>query len=164
MEDLQNLKYKDLQKLAKAAGIKANSPKAELIKALQEADGQNNIADDEEPQTITEPEILGDNVDVEVQNKINETFEKENSVLNVTFDKEDVANDSQKTEDQSEDGSSSRFVEFMDEDKDEVSFRRSTRLSLERNRSSTPLSSVKSKNKTPKVPTILLNFDFQNVN
>ena len=151
MEDLQNLKYKDLQKLAKAAGIKANSPKAELIKALQEADGQNNIADDEETQTITEPEILGDNVDVEVQNKINETFEKENSVLNVTFDKEDVANDSQKTEDQSEDGSSSRFVEFMDEDKDEVSFRRSTRLSLERNRSSTPMSSVKSKNKTPKV-------------
>ena len=102
MEDLQNLKYKDLQKLAKAAGIKANSPKAELIKALQDADGQNNITDDEEPQTVTEPEILGDIVDVKVQNKINETFEKENSVLNVTFDKEDVANDSQKTEDQSE--------------------------------------------------------------
>merc|ERR1719410_1512010 len=39
----------------------------------------------------------------------------------------------------------------MDEDKDEISFRRSTRLSLERNRSSTPLSSVKSKTKTPKM-------------
>lgn len=152
MEDLQNLKYKDLQKLAKAAGIKANSPKADLIKALKEVDVQNNITDDEEePQYVAELENLGDKVDVEVQNKLNETYEKENSVLNVTFDKEDEANDSQKTEDQSEDGSSSRFVEFMDEDKDEISFRRSTRLSLERNRSSTPLSSVKSKTKTPKM-------------
>jgi len=34
MENLENLKYKDLQKLAKEAGIKANSPKAVLIEAL----------------------------------------------------------------------------------------------------------------------------------
>ena len=34
MEDLQNLKYKELQKLAKDAGIKAKAPKAELLNAL----------------------------------------------------------------------------------------------------------------------------------
>ena len=91
---------------------------------------------------------------------MNETFEKENSVLNVTFDKEDELNDSQQTQDQSaEEGSSSRFVEFMNEDKEEVSIRRSSRRSLEKRTSiSTPLSVFKSmtprdymsrKNKTP---------------
>ena len=35
MENLENLKYKDLQKLAKEAGIKANSSKAVLIEALK---------------------------------------------------------------------------------------------------------------------------------
>ena len=40
MENLDNLKYKDLQKLAKEAGIKANSPKAVLIESLREVENQ----------------------------------------------------------------------------------------------------------------------------
>ena len=34
MEDLQNLNYKELQKLAKAAGIRAKGPKVELLNVL----------------------------------------------------------------------------------------------------------------------------------
>ena len=166
MEDLQNLKYKELQRLAKAAGIKANSPKAELVTALlafnNECEAENEIEDDSDKksQEYVQSEPLGETLDVVVQNKMNETFEKENSVLNVTFDKEDELNDSQQTQDQSAgDGSSSRFVEFMDEDKEEVSNRRSSRRSLEKRTSiSTPHSVAKSmtprdymsrKNKTP---------------
>jgi len=157
MEDYQNLKYKDLQKLAKAAGIKANSPKAELVQALIEL--QASSAEDKNENKNVDvgqsPELLADDIDVETQNKLNETFEKENSTLNetyekensalnVTFDKEDGdLDDSQRTEDQSADGSNSRFIEFMDKDIEEVSFRRSSRRSLERNRSSTPISAVK---------------------
>ena len=164
MEDLQNLKYKELQKLAKAAGIKANSPKAELVNALIAFNNESENEDDAEkkPDECSpepEPESLGEKLDVVVQNKMNETFEKETSVLNVTFDKEDELNDSQQTQDQSaEEGLGSRFVEFMDDGKDEVSFRRSSRRSLEK-RSSTPLAVVKTqtpsrdylskKNKTP---------------
>ena len=162
MEDLQNLKYKELQKLAKAAGIKANSPKAELVSALIAFNNESENEDDAEkkPEECSpEPENLGEQLDVVVQNKMNETFEKETSVLNVTFDKEDELNDSQQTQDQSaEEGLGSRFVEFMDDGKDEVSFRRSSRRSLEK-RTSTPLALVKTqtpsrdylskKNKTP---------------
>ena len=164
MEDLQNLKYKELQKLAKAAGIKANSPKAELVNALIAFNNESENEDDAEkkPEECIpepEPESIGEKLDVVVQNKMNETFEKETSVLNVTFDKEDELNDSQQTQDQSaEEGLGSRFVEFMDDGKDEVSFRRSSRRSLEK-RTSTPLSVVKTqtpsrdylskKNKTP---------------
>ena len=162
MEDLQNLKYKELQKLAKAAGIKANSPKAELVNALI---AFNNESENEEDANKNQgedspvPETIEEKLDVVVQNKMNETFEKETSVLNVTFDKEDELNDSNQTQDQSaESGLGSRFVEFMEEGKNEVSFRRSSRRSLEK-RTSTPLSVVKSqtpsrdylskKNKTP---------------
>jgi len=162
MEDLQNLKYKELQKLAKAAGIKANSPKAELVNALIAFNNESENEDDtdKKPEDLSlKPENLGEKLDVVVQNKMNETFEKETSVLNVTFDKEDELNDSNQTQDQSaEEGLGSRFVEFMDDGKDEVSFRRSSRRSLEK-RTSTPLSVVKSqtpsrdyltkKNKTP---------------
>ena len=157
MEDFENLKYKDLQKLAKAAGIKANSPKAELVKALIELQASSNVENNENKDVDVgqSPELLADDIDVETQNKLNETYEKENSTLNVTFDKEDTdLDDSQRTEDQSADGSNSRFIEFMDKDVDEVSFRRSSRRSIERNRSSTPISAVKTKrasiaNKTP---------------
>merc|ERR1712045_873160 len=104
MEDLQNLKYKELQKLAKAAGIKANSPKAELVNALIAFNNESETEDDTEkkqeaPAPI--PETLEEKLDVVVQNKMNETFEKETSVLNVTFDKEDEMNDSAQTQDQS---------------------------------------------------------------
>ena len=47
MEDLQNLKYKALQKLAKAAGIIAKAPKADLVNALI---AYNNNEDEKKPE------------------------------------------------------------------------------------------------------------------
>merc|ERR1719154_196246 len=129
MDDLQNLKYKELQKLAKAAGIKANSPKAELVNALIAFNSESETEDEiekkpEEETSAPIPETLEEKLDVVVQNKMNETFEKETSVLNVTFDKEDELNDSAQTQDPAEEGTlGSRFVEFMEDGKDEVSFR-----------------------------------------
>ena len=149
MEDLNKLKYKELQKLAKAAGIKANSPKAELVKALEDLNNENEKVD------VEKSSVLVDDIDENQQNKLNETFEKENSTLNITFEKNendcDVTNDSQRTEDQSADANSnlSRFVEFMDDGKEEISFRRTSRRSLEK-RTSTPMSSLKSNSKTPR--------------
>ena len=163
MDDLQNLKYKELQKLAKAAGIKANSPKAELVNALIAFNSESEAEDDiekkpEEETSAPIPETLEEKLDVVVQNKMNETFEKDTSGLNVTFDKEDELNDSAQTQDQSaEEGTlGSRFVEFMEDGKDEVSFRRSSRRSLEK-RTSTPVIKhqtpsqdyLNKKNKTP---------------
>ena len=151
MEDLQNLKYKELQKLAKAAGIKANSPKAELISALESLKNVEKN-DDDTPKNVNKS--LRDNIDVEVQNKLNETFEKDNSTLNVTFDKEEdeennLTNDSQKTLDQSEEGSKSRFAEFMDNDL-EISFKRTTRSSTPVTDKRKSVASNKSITKTPK--------------
>ena len=108
MDNLDNLKYKDLQKLAKEAGIKANSPKAVLIESLREVKKQQDQESGEESKLNETFE----KIDVEAQNKLNETFEKENT-LNTTFDK----NESIETLDESQEGS--RFVEFMDEGKEE---------------------------------------------
>ena len=150
MENLENLKYKDLQKLAKEAGIKANSPKAVLIEALKEVQTPSDAAHEEyeaREQSVSAGEQSKLNetfekIDVEAQNKENETFEKENT-LNTTFDK----NESIETLDESKEGS--RFMEFMEDGKDEISFRRSSRVRV--GRSSTPISTVKSKPKTPKL-------------
>merc|ERR1712168_199238 len=40
-EELNDLKYRELQKLAKENGVKANLPKSALIEALLEAFGEN---------------------------------------------------------------------------------------------------------------------------
>ena len=70
MENLENLKYKDLQKLAKEAGIKANSPKAVLIEALKGVQTPSEErGGNEEPYTSTLE-----------QSKLNETFEKTDKV------------------------------------------------------------------------------------
>ena len=147
MENLENLKYKDLQKLAKEAGIRANSPKAVLIEALKGVQTPSEErGGNEEPSTSTlEQSKLNETfekIDVEAQNKLNETFEKVN-VLDTTFDK----NESMETVDESKEGS--RFVEFMDDGQEEISFRRSSRV--RGRRSSTPISSVKTKPRTPAV-------------
>jgi len=141
---LDNLKYKDLQKLAKEAGIKANSPKAVLIESLRVVKNQKDAGDEDikQDQESGEESKLNDTfekIDVEAQNTLNETFEKENP-LNTTFEK----NESIETLDESKEGS--RFIEFMDTGK-EISFRRSSRARVAR--SSTPISAIKSKPKTP---------------
>ena len=77
MEDLLNLKYKELQRLAKAAGIKANSPKAELVTALLafnnecEAENETENDSDKKRQESEQSEPLGEKLDVVVQNKMN---------------------------------------------------------------------------------------------
>ena len=147
MENLENLKYKDLQKLAKKAGIKANSPKAVLIEALKGVQTPSEErGGNEEPSTSTlEQSKLNETfekIDVEAQNKLNETFEKVNA-LDTTFDK----NESMETVDESKEGS--RFIEFMGDGQEEISFRRSSRV--RGGRSSTPISSVKTKPRTPAV-------------
>ena len=142
MDNLDNLKYKDLQKLAKEAGIKANSPKAVLIESLRGVKNQRDIEQDQESGEESKLNETFEKIDPEAQNKLNETFEKENT-LNTTFEK----NESIETLDESKEGS--RFVEFMDDGKEEISFRRSSRVRGAR--SSTPISSTKSKPKTPKL-------------
>ena len=142
MDNLDNLKYKDLQKLAKEAGIKANSPKAVLIESLRGVKNQKDIEQDQESGEESKLNETFEKIDPEAQNKLNETFEKENT-LNTTFEK----NESIETLDESKEGS--RFVEFMDDGKEEISFRRSSRVRGAR--SSTPISSTKSKPNTPKL-------------
>ena len=147
MDNLDNLKYKDLQKLAKEAGIKANSPKAVLIESLREVENQKNsgavdIKQDQESGEASKLNETFEKIDVEAQNKLNETFEKENP-LDTTFEK----NESIETLDESKEGS--RFIEFMDSGKEEISFRRSSRGRVAR--SSTPISGIKPKPKTPKL-------------
>jgi len=147
MDNLDDLKYKDLQKLAKEAGIKANSPKAVLIESLrgvknQKDDAAEDVKQDQESGEESKLNETFEKIDVEAQNKLNETFEKENP-LNTTFEK----NESIETLDESKEGS--RFIEFMDAGKDEISFRRSSRGRGAR--SSTPISTIKSNSKTPKL-------------
>jgi len=76
MEKLEALKYRDLQKLAKEAGIKANLPKQELVEALIEnkSDSQNNL--NEKIQTEEELNKTFEISEAE-QNTLNETFEME---------------------------------------------------------------------------------------
>jgi len=135
VDKLEGLKYKELQKLAKRVGVKANLPKADLVQALLE----NNI--ETEKENVVEEEALVpleeskldatfELVNESEQNALNETFEKEAEVINQTFEKEqDLTKDDQdstlETLDESE--NSSRFVEFMEKEDEEVNFKSSSR-------------------------------------
>ena len=55
MEDYQNLKYTELQKLAKAAGIKAKGPKVELVNALIAFNNGNEAEGEHEDETKKKP-------------------------------------------------------------------------------------------------------------
>ena len=55
MEDYQNLKYTELQKLAKAAGIKAKGSKAELVNALVAFNNGNEAEGEHEDETKKKP-------------------------------------------------------------------------------------------------------------
>eukprot|EP00092_Neocalanus_flemingeri_P029013 GFUD01031497.1.p1 GENE.GFUD01031497.1~~GFUD01031497.1.p1 ORF type:complete len:474 (+),score=187.40 GFUD01031497.1:91-1512(+) len=126
------MKYKELQKVAKKAGVKANLPKAELVQALLENSsesvkdaGEEELVPLEESKLDTTFELVNETE----QNVLNETFEKEAEVLSQTFEKEqDLTNDDQdstlETLDESKD--SSRFVEFMEKD-EEINFKSSSR-------------------------------------
>lgn len=110
MDDFERMNYRDLQRLAKTAGVKANLPKADLIKALQDnaandsfketEDGAGNLTEDGAA-NITEDgaanmtEDLNSTFEVEEKEEgqadvLNRTFDKENDseVLNQTFEKD----------------------------------------------------------------------------
>ena len=73
---LESMKYKELQKLAKKIGIKANLPKAELVVALLEKDEislDESLVPLEESKLDTTFEIVNESE----QNVLNETFEKD---------------------------------------------------------------------------------------
>jgi len=132
------MKYKELQKLAKKVGVKANLPKADLIQALlensQETFEEKEAAVEEEALVPLEESKLDctfELVNEIEQNAVNETFEKEAEVLNQTFDKEqDLTKDEQDSTLETLDNSTndSRFVEFMEnEEEEEVNFKASSR-------------------------------------
>jgi len=144
---MEKMKYKELQKMAKKVGVKANLPKAELLQALldnnlggtgTDQDGEISLVPLEESKLDATFETVNESE----QNALNETFEKEainntfdkkeTDVLNRTFEKEDSKDSTLETLDEQDitletlDSSenNSRFVEFMERDKeDEVNFR-----------------------------------------
>jgi len=143
VDNLKSMKYKELQKLAKKVGVKANLPKAELIQALLDSEAVNNTEDVEialVPLEESKLDATFDSVDEAKQNALNETFEKEAlngtfdkdpEVLNQTFEKESSKDSTLETLDDQDitletlDSSenNSRFVEFMEkEDDEEVNF------------------------------------------
>merc|ERR1719397_412590 len=99
------MKYKELQKMAKKAGVKANLPKAELLQALLDTNlGGGGCANQDAeislvPLEESKLDATFESVDESEQNALNETFEKEainntfekkeTDVLNQTFEKED---------------------------------------------------------------------------
>ena len=48
MDEFSKMNYRDLQKLAKTAGVKANLPKAELLKALRDHAAHASLLSDDE--------------------------------------------------------------------------------------------------------------------
>ena len=50
MDEFSKMNYRELQKIAKTAGVKANLPKAEILKALRDnAENGSFLTDDEDP-------------------------------------------------------------------------------------------------------------------
>lgn len=126
------MKYKELQKLAKKVGVKANLPKADLIKALLENSQETESVEEEALVPLEESKLDAtfELVNESEQNAVNETFEKEAEVLNLTFEKEqDLTKDDQDSSLETLDNSknNSRFVEFMEKEDDEVNFKVSSR-------------------------------------
>jgi len=165
--ELESMKYKELQKLAKKVGVKANLPKAELIQALVHSNAVSNTEDAEValvPLEESKLDVTFDSVDEAKQNALNETFEKEAlngtfdkepDVLNQTFEKENSKDSTLETLDDQDitletlDSSenNSRFVEFMEkEDDDEVNFNVTKRRTRSMEKASvTPSSSATKK-------------------
>lgn len=168
--ELEKMKYKELQKLAKKVGVKANLPKAELLQALallENSQGETGIAGDVEvalvPVDENQLDATFEPVDECEQNALNETFEKEAQnntfdkveaeVLNQTFEKDGSKDKTLETLDEQDitletlDSSenNSRFVEFMErENEDEVNFKVTKRITRSFEKApKTPSSSVK---------------------
>ena len=133
---LEAMKYRELQKVAKDLGLKANGNKKDLVKAILEAEAK--VAGGE---AIEDVEVSGEEGidDVEVplipveESKLDTTFDMDESnqnVLNETFEKESAEKDpANETFDKEESEVTSRFVEFSAK-KGSSGRRRSGRSSL----------------------------------
>jgi len=94
-DKLEQMKYKELQKLAKKVGVKGNLPKSDLIQALL-LGNENEVVESGENDLDVDENNLDATFEINEceQNVLNETFEKEAEVLNETFEKEaDVLNE-----------------------------------------------------------------------
>ena len=86
MDEFSKMNYRDLQKLAKTAGVKANLPKAELLKALRDhAANASLLSDDEigdesvvpvvnDNEFITDDEVADENVETKMPAVIDSEF------------------------------------------------------------------------------------------
>merc|ERR1719500_182767 len=146
---LEGMKYRELQKMAKDLGVKANGNKKDLIKVILGQDEKESedeaLADVEVPLIPLEESTLNKTFDMDEseQNALNETFELESS-------KEPVVKEDE----------GSRFVEFSAKKQKEVKHRTTPKASLVKPRErggsrggmSTPVgqeSYLSKRNKTP---------------
>jgi len=138
---LESMKYKELQKLAKKIGIKANLPKAELVVALLEKD-ENSLDESLVPLEESKLDTTFEIVNESEQNVLNETFEKDSmsslenegdSISSSETNGETTDNQDTTLETLDESNDRSRFVEFMSNEEEEVNFKTSRRTrSLEK--------------------------------
>jgi len=135
---MEGMKYRELQKMAKDLGVKANGNKKDLIKAILDQDGRESedealpLADVEVPLVPLEESTLNKTFDMDEseQNALNETFELESN-------KEPIVKDE-----------GSRYVEFSEKKQKGQKSRRG----VSRGGVSTPVSQesyLSKKNKTP---------------
>jgi len=137
MSSFSGMNYRDLQKLAKTAGVKANLPKAELIKALQDNAANDSVEMEDSP-TATKSsrksqDVLNSTFEVE-ETKLNSTFEKDgvDTKLNSTFEKENIPGEKRKSSRLSVDGLAKRSVgvEMKNSPKPRKSLNTNTDVSL----------------------------------
>jgi len=146
---LEGMKYRELQKMAKDLGVKANGNKKDLIKVILGQDEKESedeaLADVEVPLIPLEESTLNKTFDMDEseQNALNETFELESS-------KEPIVKEDE----------GSRFVEFSAKKQKEVKHRTTPKASIAKPRErggsrggvSTPVSQesyLSKRNKTP---------------
>lgn len=170
-DKLEGLKYRELQKMAKDLGLKANGNKKDLIKIILEqgekVEGGNVEEVEEELEAVEVPLIPMEEskldatfeMDESEQNSLNETFEKEKETLNETFEKKDALNetfekkeyDANETFDKDEEMKKApRFIEFSGKKEGRRSSGRAVRGGGSKAGVATPKQDYLSKkNKTP---------------
>jgi len=137
MSSFSGMNYRDLQKLAKTAGVKANLPKAELIKALQDNAANDSVEMEDSPTSTKSSrksqDVLNSTFEVE-ETKLNSTFEKDgvDTKLNSTFEKENIPGEKRKSSRLSVDGLAKRSVgvEMKNSPKPRKSLNTNTDVSL----------------------------------
>ena len=142
---LEGMKYRELQKMAKDLGLKANGNKKDLVKAIM--DHEAKASQDE---VLTDVEVPLIPMEESILNKTFEIDESEQNALNETFELETSKGINDKPED-----NSSRFVEFSAHKEKTAESKSSQKPALKGGKVgsvSTPVSQesyLSKKNKTP---------------